>query len=108
MNLYRSLGISLLGTLLIELLIALLCKKRGRTLVVVMLANLLTNPPLVLIWQLGGRPFWVLLPLEGAAVFLEGFCYLHCCRQIRAPYCFSLCCNAISFGIGLFMNGGSL
>ena len=87
MNLYRSLGVSLLGTLLIELL---------------------TNPPIVFIFQLCGRPFWVLLPLEGAAVFLEGFCYLHCCRQIRAPYCFSLCCNAISFGIGLFMNGGSL
>ena len=105
MCIYYTLGLSLFLTLILEELFAVLCKKRGKALLLVALVNLLTNPPLVLLWVLSGHVRWLLLLLEAAAVEIEGFYYHRCSDQFPYPYRFSLCCNAFSFGIGLLMNG---
>lgn len=99
MTLIWSLAISLALTELIELLLALLFKKRGRDLAVVALVNLLTNPPLVFLWQIGGKSLWVLLPLEILAFLTEGFFYRKC-TDFKSPFRFALICNLISFLIG--------
>ncbi len=99
MTLLLSLGLSLMLTEFFELLLALLFKKRGRDLAVVALANLLTNPPLVFLWQLSGKNLWLLLAMEGLVVLIEGFCYQKC-TNFKRPFLFALVCNLISFLIG--------
>ena len=68
------------------------------------LANVLTNPAVVLLNLLFPAP-WLLLLLECAAVGVEGLIYLQCARKIRAPFLFSLCANGCSFGLGLAIGG---
>ena len=102
MTLLLSLGSSLVLTEFFELLLALFFNKRGRDLAVVALANLLTNPPLVLLWQLSGKVLWLLLLMEVLAALIEGFCYRKC-TDFKHPYRFSFICNFISFMIGVLL-----
>lgn len=103
-----ALGISLGSTLVLELFFAWLWGLRRQDLVLCILVNLLTNPPVVLfsrLWRLYvNLPlWWFALFLELAAVFLEGLWYRQDGRHIAHPYLFSLCANAFSFGLGLLI-----
>lgn len=91
-------------TLAVELTAALLWGVRGQDLLLCALANVLTNPAVVLLNLLFPAP-WLLLLLECAAVGVEGLIYLQCARKIRAPFLFSLCANGCSFGLGLAIGG---
>lgn len=91
-------------TLAIELPLALLWGLRGQDLILCALANLLTNPAVVLLNLIFPVP-WFLLLLECAAVGIEGLVYLLCARHIRTPFLFSLWANVCSFGLGLVIGG---
>jgi len=106
-DLLLSLLISLLLTLLIELAFALLRGVRGRDLLVVILCNCLTNPPVVLLHALakagGMLPMLpVVLALEVAAVLVEWLCY-KAASSVRKPFLFSLLANGLSYGFGLII-----
>ena len=100
---FVSLGL----TLLVEVPVAYCWGLRSRhDLTVAVLVNVLTNPAVVLLnGLLSAAPWWaVQLPLEAAAIAVEGFCYRHCGENIRRPYLLSLCANCISYGAGLVLN----
>ena len=105
MNLLLSLGVSLAATLVIELSLAWLFKQRGMSLTVVTAVNLLTNPAIVLLWNLFHRFYWL---MELTVVLLEGGCYRLFPKQFKKPVLFSLLLNFISCAIGIIMNGGIL
>lgn len=103
---YPALGVSLGLTLAAELGLVLLLRKRGRALLFTALANLLTNPPVVLtalLWRAYGLPGYAaaVAGLELLAVGTEGFVYQKCRAGFSHPYRFSLAANALSFGLGL-------
>lgn len=90
-------ALSLGLTLAIELPIAYLWGLRGRQLLTVLIANVMTNP-LAVALHLTGLPQ---LPIEIGVVLAEGFAYsLHFDRR---PWLLSLVSNAISWGIGLLL-----
>ena len=91
-----TLGLSLGLTLFFELGFALLCGRRGRALRLAALANVLTNPVVVLAVRLWGAPA---LPMELLAVLAEGLIYQKS-RAFARPWLFSLCANALSYGLG--------
>ena len=91
-------------TLAVELPLALLWGARGQDLLLCALANVLTNPAVVLL-NLLFPATWLLLLLECAAVGVEGLVYLRCARHIRRPFLFSLWANGCSFGLGLVIGG---
>lgn len=100
-------AVSLGLTLLLELPVAYYWGLRSRhDLTVAVLVNVLTNPAVVLLnGLLSATPWWaVQLPLEAAAIAVEGFCYRHCGEDVRRPYLLSLCANCISYGAGLVLN----
>ena len=104
-----SLGVSLGLTLVFEGAFALLWGLRGRDLLLCLVVNLLTNPPVVfltLCWRhFASSPAWLPVPfLEAAAVLAEGHFYRRDGEKVRRPYLFSLCANAFSFGLGLLVN----
>lgn len=100
------LGVSLALTVLIEGAFALLWGLRGRReLGLTVLANCLTNPPVVLLRHTALRLWrWSALPvtaaLEIAAAAVEWRCYRAFSRQLRRPLLFSLLANGLSFGVG--------
>lgn len=90
-------ALSLGLTLLFELPAAYLWGLRGRQLLTVFAANLMTNP-LAVALHLWGIPQ---LPIEIGVVLAEGAAYsLHFDRR---PWRLSLVSNAISWGIGLVL-----
>ena len=104
-----SLGVSLCLTLVFEEAFALLWGLRGRDLLLCLLVNLLTNPPVVfltLCWRhFAPYPGWLPVPfLEAAAVVIEGAIYRRDGEKVRRPFLFSLCANAFSFALGLLVN----
>ena len=115
LSLLSSLGISLLFTLILELVFALawsirtpeLRSKRELTLVV--LVNTLTNPVVVLLantalahWHWGA--LWLIPVLELGAILTEWLCYRACSYAIRRPFGFSLCANLFSVLTGFALN----
>ena len=107
--LLASLGVSLALTLAFELAFALLWGLRGRDLILCVLVNVLTNPPVVLcalLWRTyAPGPGWLPVPfLEAGAVLVEGFFYRRNGERVRRPFLFSLCANAFSYALGLVFN----
>lgn len=85
-------------TLLLELPMAYLWGIRGRDLITVLAANVMTNP-LAVALHLCGLPQ---VPIELGVVIAEGFAYsLHFEKR---PWLLSLVSNALSWGIGLLLN----
>ena len=85
-------------TLLIELPIAYFWGLRGRELVTVLVANVMTNP-LAVALNLCGIPQ---APIELGVVLAEGAAYsLHFEKR---PWYLALVSNAVSWGIGLVLN----
>lgn len=109
-------GVSLLLTCLIELVIAgLFGLHTKKTLILVILVNVLTNPPAVLVCRLGSSCFpelAVQLVTESLVVITEALIYRNFAKelpQIRRPFLLSLTANTVSWMIGvLFSIGRSL
>jgi hypothetical protein len=102
-------ALSLGLTLLLELLVARLCHLRGQDYLLVILVNILTNPAVVYLDMVcasrfpNGRDLWQ-IPLEIAAILVEGWCYARYARSLRRPWMFDLVANVFSYGFGLFLN----
>lgn len=101
--LIRSLIVSLVLTLMLELGFALILGVRGRrNLALVALVNVLTNLPVVLLCSLFPSPL-LTIAAELSAVFIEGVIY-RAGTDFRRPMLFSLSANAFSYLIGLALN----
>lgn len=104
------LAVSLLLTLILEEGFALGWGLRGkRELGLVALVNVLTNPPVVLLyytaaglWHWNGLP--VTIVLEAAAVIVEWRCYRAYSGQVKRPFLFALLVNLFSYGAGCVIN----
>ena len=104
MNIFVSLAVSLALTLALELAFAVVWGVRRDDLPLVALANVLTNPVVVLCHALAA--LWLIvfltpvtLALELGAILVEGWLYTTRSR-IRFPWAFSLCANLLSFTVG--------
>ncbi|NCC67201.1 MAG: hypothetical protein EOM14_03250 [Clostridia bacterium] len=106
-GIFLALAVSLGLTVTIELAFALCCKIRApRDILLVVLVNLLTNPAVVLSYLLlrqrvSVSPVFIVLPLELAAVAVEGFCYKYRGEKIKRPFLFSFCANVLSYCLGI-------
>ena len=90
-------ALSLALTLLFEVPIAWLWGLRGRQLLTVLVANVMTNP-LAVALHLWGLPQ---LPIELGVVLAEGLAYsLHFEKR---PWLLALVSNALSWGLGLIL-----
>lgn len=103
-----SLIVSLLLTLALEELFALVWGLRGRDLKLVLLMNLLTNPLAVSahfilchLWELSEIP--VVLVIESLVVLTEGACCRSLGEKIRHPWAFALAVNLFSYGTGVLL-----
>lgn len=90
-------ALSLGLTLAIELPVAYLWGLRGRELVTVLAANLMTNP-LAVALHLSGIPQ---PPIETGVVLAEGFAYFR--HFENRPWLLALVSNALSWGFGLLI-----
>lgn len=97
-------SVSLILTLLFELMVALLWGVRRKGLLLVVLVNILTNPAAVLLSALLGDGRIVRLILEGAVILLEGFYYERYGKGISHGYLLSAAANTISYGLGTAIN----
>ena len=107
MNIFVSLAISLALTLILELGFALLWGAGKHNLSLIALANVLTNPLVVLCHTLAALFFPagllpVTLALEAGAVLAEGRLF-STRSDIRFPWGFSVCANLFSFSVGLLI-----
>ena len=113
MDILESLALSLSLTLIIEMSLAAVFRVRTkRGLLIVFLANVLTNPAVVVLCGTLG-PYlgkWFLpfqLLAEAAAVLVEGNVYRQFPKEMKAalpPFLLSLVLNACSYGTGLLLN----
>ena len=107
MSIFASLAVSLALTLVLELGFSLLWGAGKRDLPLVALANVLTNPVVVLCHTLTALFIPAALPqvtfaLEAGAILVEG--RLFSTRGgIRFPWLFSMCANLFSFSVGLLL-----
>ena len=106
-------AVSLGLTLVIELMLAFVFRVRSkRGLLIVLLANVLTNPVAVFLCMASGlspgRGYYLFqLGVEAAVVLAEGFIYSRFREDLRAavkPFLLSLILNACSYGAGLILN----
>ena len=107
MNLYEALALSLLLTEAIELPVCCLLGFRGRELVIVLLANIVTNPAVVFLHHIFTAftplPEWSFtLVLELAAFIVEALIYRKATDR-RIPMLDSFIANAVSYSIGLII-----
>ena len=99
--------IALIGTIAFELLFACICGyRKWQTLRTVALAQVVTNPVVVLLGNLflfyTAWPMWsFLVPLEIAAVCTEWQIYRRCANAIQRPLRFSFAANVFSYTMGL-------
>ena len=104
----KNLAIALLMTLALEFAFAALWGVKGKeNYKLVGMVNLLTNPPVNLLYAVA-VPLWhlpmlpVIAALEIGAVVVEWLCY-RSLSKIYRPFLFSLCVNAFSFCAGCLL-----
>lgn len=92
-------------TLLFELLFALLWKVQRRDLTQILLANLLTNPLVVLIHGLlsGHSPMLHTVLPELWAIITEGWIYRRLDNAIHRPALFAIAANLTSYTFGTLL-----
>lgn len=106
----RILAMSLISTIVYELLFAFACKiTQNKELMLVVLVNILTNPCVVFLYYASYyytdlNRILVIAVLEVSAVVVEWLCYKGFSKTIRHPFLFSLGANAFSYCIGLIVN----
>lgn len=98
---------ALLLTVAIETAVCLLWKMRGKELLIVLLANVMTNPAVNVLYLLAllYTPLpkvLVISVLESAAVVSEWLVY-RSLTEVKRPFLVSLTANAVSFGAGLLI-----
>lgn len=104
-----TLLISLGLTLFFEIFFCLFFKIRNvHDLALVVLVNIITNPPVVLLHYLLSQKtqlpqVLIVLVLEIAAVMVEGLYYKRYAKKINRPFLFSVGANAFSFLTGLII-----
>lgn len=108
MSLPTVLLISLGLTLTIELPLLALFGLRGRELLLGVLANVFTNPPVVLLYHLvkayvGFPPWLALAALEVSAFLAEGLIF-RLGTSLKKPFLVSLAVNAVSFSAGIIIS----
>lgn len=112
--LVKSLIISLLLTEALEIpFCAAVWRSGARDIGVCVLVNVVTNPPVVLLYSLarqwlfergaGGYMPAVTAALEISAVLVEWIFYRRC-TEAKRPFLLSLTANAFSYGAGLLIN----
>jgi len=107
---FETLLISLLLTEVLELCFAYILKIRNKSdLLLVLVVNVITNPPVVLLSYLfntrtGVPQFLTVSVLETAAILTEGLYYRRYAEAIKRPFLFSLGVNAFSYLTGLLIN----
>jgi len=108
-EIFSALGVSLAATVVLELLLCVLMGYRSRRIVLmVVLVNILTNPPVVLCYYIlsivrGFPEVPVIMVLELAAVLVEWLCYKYRAGEIKRPFLFSLGLNCFSYFTGLLI-----
>lgn len=108
-NLAVSLAVSLALTLILETCFYFIVGKRNKKdLLLLLLANVLTNPAVVLLYWLSVlytdiNEVIVKAVLEISAVLVEWICYRRYAQDIKRPFLFSLGANAFSFTIGVLL-----
>ena len=104
-----TLLISLGMTIVLELMFCLIFKLRGvNNFILVVLVNIITNPPVVLLNHLLKQntrlsQVLIVVVLEIAAVLIEGLYYKRYAKDIKRPFSFSLGANAFSYFSGLLI-----
>lgn len=99
------LGISLLLTLILELVYALAVGIRGRDIVLICMINIITNPIAVLtVLVLRPSLRWIELPLEAVVVLVEWLILRTFSRRITKPFLTALGLNLFSYGVGILLN----
>lgn len=112
MNLFAIMGVSLVSTIVIEILVSLIIGIRDRKDILnVFLVNILTNPLVVSISYLVNlrygliRKNIVLVFLELSAVLIEGFIYKRVLEYKKINgYLTSLLLNIVSYSLGIIIN----
>ena len=108
-ELLTALAVSLILTVALETGFFLLVGKRNKKdLLLLILANIITNPAVVLLyWLASAYTDWnriiIKIPLELFAVLTEGYYYKKYGRDFKRPYIFSVSANAFSFIIGVII-----
>lgn len=102
-ELILALALSLILTEAFECGFAFVTGKRGRELLLCVLVNLITNPPVVLFSRLAGGGWPAVAVLEGSAILVEGLLYRYSGLYPK-PFRFSLAANVLSFSLGLLIN----
>ena len=108
-ELSAALALSLVLTLALETGFFLLLGKRNKKdLFLLVMANMITNPAVVLLYWLmalytGWNRTLIKIPLELFAVLIEGHYYKKYGKTFGRPYLFSLAANAFSFGVGVLI-----
>ena len=103
-RLLPALAVSLALSLLLEGGYALIWGLRGRRdWLLLLLANVVTNPIVVIFYHLGLDSWPAVAALELGAVLAEGLAYRRWSGEIRKPFLFSLCANCFSFFSGLLL-----
>jgi len=105
-ELLTALAVSLILTVILEAGFFLLAGKRNeKDLFLTVMANIITNPAVVLLyWLAAAYTDWnlilVKIPLELSAVLTEGYYYRKYGQDFKHPYLFSVSANAFSFIAG--------
>lgn len=106
----QAIGISLCLTIVLEILFAVIVGIRGkRDLLLLILVNILTNPPTVFTYYLlayyTSWNRWVIqIPLEIIVILVEAYYYKSYGKEFRRPFLFSLLANLFSYGIGVILS----
>jgi len=107
---FKVLAMSLISTIVLELLIALVEGVRNKMdILLVVLVNILTNPFVVSVYYITlyytrlNRILIVLL-LEVSAVVVEWICYRYAGDKIKRPFLLSLSANCFSYFTGLIFD----
>ena len=105
-----TLLVSLALTLVLETLFCLAVGLRGtRNLTVIVLVNILTNPPVVLLNNIllknTNLPrFLIITVLELTAILVEALYYRSCGENIKHPFALSFGANTFSYFTALIIN----
>ncbi len=104
--LIEKLLLSLLLTLVLELTFACFWGVKKQALFLLVFANVLTNPTVVLwnhFYSADGYLISILLP-ETAAIIVEALLIKHLCKNISHPVLLAVCINMFSYSLGVILS----
>ncbi len=100
-------GISLLLTQIIEVIVLVVRKEFSKkNLILMLLTNVLTNPPAVYLSMLGDNRIWIQVPIEILVVLTEAIVYSWFAKDgwdIKNPVKLAVWANCVSWIVGLLI-----